>query len=127
MLKKGTKLYSILKMKCPQCHEGEFFISHPYNLKKAGDLHVNCEDCGLKYSKEPYFYFGAMFVSYALGVALFVSLWVGFNLFIPETAAGIQVLVISALSIVLAPYLYALSKIMWANFFFKYKAKEPTD
>ena len=25
MIKKGTKLYSILKLKCPHCHEGEFF------------------------------------------------------------------------------------------------------
>ena len=122
-MRKGTKLYSILKMKCPQCHEGDFFVARPYNLRKAGDLHENCSKCGLKYSKEPYFYFGAMFVAYGLAVALFVSLWVGFNLFIPETRAGIQVFVIATASILLGPYLYAHSKIIWANLFFKYKAK----
>jgi uncharacterized protein (DUF983 family) len=121
MLGKGSKFYSITRMKCPRCHEGEFFVSHPYNLKRAGDLHENCSKCGLKYSKEPYFYYGAMFVAYGLGVALFVTLWVSFNLFIPETPPGIQVLVISMASILIAPYWYALSKIIWANLFFKYE------
>ena len=81
---KGSKLYSIFKMKCPRCQEGDFFISKPYDLKRAGDTHERCPQCNLKYSKEPGFYFGAMFVSYGLGVALFVTLWVSFNLFFED-------------------------------------------
>lgn len=73
MLKKGTKLYSIFKFKCPQCQEGEFFISKPYDLKNVGKIHENCSECGIKYSKEPGFYYGAMYVSYALGVAQLVA------------------------------------------------------
>ena len=34
---KVTKLYSILNFKCPFCHEGQFFVAHPYNLRRAGD------------------------------------------------------------------------------------------
>ena len=83
MFGKGSRLYSVFRMKCPRCHEGDFFISHPYNLKKAGDIHENCPNCGLKYSKEPGFYYGAMYVSYALGVGLFVALWVALNYLIP--------------------------------------------
>ena len=37
-MRKGTKLYSIIKFKCPSCHEGNFFISHPYNFKNTGDV-----------------------------------------------------------------------------------------
>jgi uncharacterized protein (DUF983 family) len=107
-------------MKCPQCQEGEFFVSHPYDLKRAGDIHVHCPNCGLKYSKEPGFYYGAMYVSYALGVALFVTLWVSMNLFFNIESAGIQISVIVAATLLLTPYLYALSKIIWANFFIKY-------
>lgn len=121
MFGKGSKLYSIFKMKCPRCHEGEFFISHPYDLKKAGDIHQNCSNCGLKYSKEPGFYYGAMYVSYALGVALFVTLWTSFNLFFPYASAGVQITTIISLTILLTPYLYALSKIIWANLFIKYE------
>lgn len=121
MFGKGSKLYSIFKMKCPRCHEGEFFISHAYDLKKAGDIHENCSSCGLKYSKEPGFYYGAMYVSYALGVALFVTLWTSFNLFFPSASVGVQIATIISLTILLTPYLYALSKIIWANLFIKYE------
>lgn len=121
---KGTKFYSIRRMRCPRCQEGEFFVSHPYDLKKAGDTHEHCPNCGLKYSKEPGFYYGAMYVAYALGVALFVTFWVSFNLFFPEVGVGWQVGIISFVSIVAAPYNYALSKIIWANFFIKYESEE---
>ena len=116
---KGSKVYSIFKMKCPRCHEGDFFESHPYNLKKAGDIHKNCSKCNLKYSPEPGFYFGAMFVSYALGVALFVTFWVSFNLFFEDLSLGLQISIIVIASLVTAPYFYSLSKIIWANLFIK--------
>lgn len=120
LLGKGNKLYSIFKMKCPQCHEGEFFESHPYNLKKAGNLHETCSVCGVKYSKEPGFYYGAMYVNYGLGVALFVALWVSFNLFFSSVGVGWQIGLIIFFTVILTPYMYALSKIIWANLFMKY-------
>ena len=120
MFGKGTKLYSIRKMTCPRCQEGDFFVATPYILKHAGDLHPNCPTCGLKYEKEVGFYFGAMFVSYALGVALFVTCWVSFNLFFPTASTTLQIISISIISLLAGPYFYALSKIIWANFFFNY-------
>ncbi|MDX2360265.1 MAG: DUF983 domain-containing protein [Crocinitomicaceae bacterium] len=107
-------------MKCPRCQEGDFFKSNPYDLKKAGDIYTNCSHCDLKYSKEPGFYFGAMFVSYALAVALFVTIWVSMSLFAPQVSVWWQIGIIIGASIILSPYLYALSKIIWINFFIKY-------
>ncbi|WP_245545460.1 DUF983 domain-containing protein [Fluviicola taffensis] len=89
-------------------------------MKKIGKTHKNCPSCGLKYEKEIGFYMGAMYVSYALGVALFVACWVSINLFFPNANVFTQIAVISGLSILLSPYLYALSKIIWANLFFSY-------
>lgn len=117
---KGSRLYSIFKSRCPRCQEGDFFVSTPYDLNRMGDIHVHCNTCGLKYAKEPGFYYGAMYVAYALGVALFVTLWVSFNLFIPSLSTGWQIAIIIFATIILAPYLYALSKIIWANMFIKY-------
>ena len=77
MIRKGTKLYSVLKGKCPQCHEGEFF---KYNLtinpEKVTKLHDDCPKCDLKYMMEPSFFFGAMYVNYGLSVALFVAIFI---------------------------------------------------
>ena len=120
LIGKGSKLNSVFKMKCPRCQEGDFFISHPYSLKNVGKTHKHCPSCGLKYEKEIGFYYGAMYVSYALGVGLFVACWASFNLFFPNANVFTQIAVISGLSIVLSPYLYALSKIIWANLFFSY-------
>jgi len=121
---KGSKLYSIFRMKCPRCQEGAFFVSHPYDLKNAGNTHEHCPNCGLKYSREPGFYYGAMYVAYALGVALFVTFWVSFNLFFYDVNVWLQITVISLVSIIAAPYNYALSKIIWANFFIRFKDEE---
>ena len=107
-------------MKCPQCQEGNFFISHPYDLKKAGEIYKKCSHCHIKYSKEPGFYYGAMYVSYALTVALFVTLWTSFNLFFDDVSVRFQIFTIISATILLTPYLYALSKIIWANLFIKY-------
>ncbi len=123
MIKKGSKLYSVFNMKCPKCQEGDFFVAHPYNLKKAGDIHKNCSSCGLKYAKEPGFYYGALYVSYGLGVGLFVAFWVGFNLFFENVSDFFQIAVITAVVLVLTPYMYALSKIIWANMFISYEKK----
>jgi uncharacterized protein (DUF983 family) len=120
MLSKSSKLYSITKFKCPRCHVGEFFVSHPYDLSKIGDIKEHCSECGLKYEKEPGFYYGAMYVAYALGVALFVTLWASFNLFFPFVSVGIQILVIILATVFLSPIMYALSKIIWANMFIRY-------
>jgi hypothetical protein len=69
---------------------------------------------------EPSFYFGSMYVSYGVGVALAVTVYVitlllGLDLGI----AAIFGMIIATL-VVLMPYIGAISKSIWANFFFKY-------
>ncbi len=117
---KGSKFQSIARFRCPRCQKGVFFVAHPYNLNKVGDLHTNCSECGLKYEREIGFYFGAMYVSYGLGVGLFVTCWFSFNFLFSWVNTAAQIAWISFLSLALSPYLYALSKIIWANLFFHY-------
>ncbi|MEO5583812.1 MAG: DUF983 domain-containing protein [Flavobacteriales bacterium] len=118
---KGSKLYSIINFTCPFCHEGQFFLAHPYNLRRAGDLLERCPACQRKYSIEPGFYFGAMYVSYAITVAVAVSIWVAILVLSPDMDLHWQVALIGTVIFLGAPFFYALSKIMWANMFFDYK------
>jgi uncharacterized protein (DUF983 family) len=119
-MKKGTKLYSVVNFKCPCCQEGDFFISHPYNFKFTGDIHENCSVCGKKYMLEPGFYQGAMYVAYGLGVVLFVSVWVISLLFFKPMGSWTLISVIAISSILLGPFLFSLSKIIYANLFIKF-------
>ncbi len=121
MIKKGTKLFSILKFKCPTCHQGDFFLSHPYNLKKIGDLHTKCSKCGLNFSKEPGFYFGAMYVSYGLGIAIFVAVFVANSILNLGLSLFNMFMTVGVILFASTPYLFHLSKIIWANIFFHYK------
>ena len=123
---KATKLYSILNFTCPYCHEGAFFVSHPYDLAKAGDLHPACPKCGRKYSIEPGFYYGAMYVAYAIGVAMCVSTWVAMMVLAPHLGVLPQILIISSVMLFGGPLFYALSKIIWANLFFTYEGPSGT-
>lgn len=120
-MRKGTKLYSILRMKCPHCHEGKFFKSHPYNLSQAGEIHDNCPKCGNRLSIEPGFYYGAMYVAYALGVATFVASYLAVAVLYPEADTWVYITTIGIAIVVLGPWLYALSKIIWANLFISFK------
>ena len=118
---KGSKLYSIIHFKCPRCHCGDFFVSSSsYNIKKLGVVKKKCDKCNLSYMKEPGFYFGAMYVSYALSVAVFIILW-GFFMIFPYFSEGLQIAIIIISIILSSPYLFSLSKIIWANFFFHYE------
>lgn len=127
MFKKGGKLYSIFKFKCPHCHEGDFFVSNnPYQLKYAGDIHKKCKACNRKLSMEPGFYYGAMYVAYALGVAFSVSLVVAIYVLFPETEMEIYIITVLSGLVAAGPWLYALSKIIWANLFWSYKGVEKT-
>src|SRR5690606_18456052 len=104
------------------CHEGEFLETrNVYNLRKAGNIKESCAKCGCKYSKEHGFYYGAMYVSYGFGVALFVATWVVTSLVYPDYPSWFLITLITAEMVLLGPYFYALSKITWANLFIRYK------
>lgn len=118
---KGTKLYSIGRLKCPFCQEGDFFVSHPYDLSKVGQVHAQCPHCGRRLSKEVGFYWGALFVSYALSIGFSLGVFGLAWLVRPDLGIlGFFVVVVSATALA-SPYLYALSKIIWANLFFHYQ------
>jgi len=117
----GTKLYSVINFKCPRCHKGDFFVSRAYDLQQMGKVHQNCSECGLKYAKEPGFFYGAMYVSYAFGVAMFVAVIILYYIIFRRIDVWILFGIIGFVSIVTAPINYALSKIIWANFFISYK------
>ncbi len=75
MFSKGNKIYSIVGMKCPRCHEGKLWRSPLYKLKFY-DMYENCPVCGLKYEQEPGFWYGAMYMGYTFssGALLIVML-----------------------------------------------------
>lgn len=116
----GSKLYSILFLKCPRCHKGAFLEANPYNLGKFNKVKERCPKCDLKYSIEPSFYYGSMYVSYGVGIAVAVAVYV-LTLIFGLDLHPLTLFMTIVISLVLAmPYIGAVSKSIWANIFFKY-------
>jgi uncharacterized protein (DUF983 family) len=121
IFKKGTKVYSILKGKCPKCHNGNFFKhSFTFNPSKITQLHDNCPNCGLKYMLEPSFFYGAMYVNYALTVALSIIVFLVSKLVFELSLLQSFLAIIVAL-LVLAPINLRISRLLWINMFVSYK------
>lgn len=117
---KGTKLYSILFLKCPRCHEGNFLKANPYKINKFNKVKKNCPCCNLKYSIEPSFYYGSMYVSYGVGIAVAVAIYVLIQIFNLEFSLFSTFISIIIGLVVTMPYIGAVSKSIWANIFFNY-------
>lgn len=120
-MNKESKLYSIFKNKCPKCHEGQFFESNnPYNLKNFSKMPDECTVCGQKYEPETGFYYGAMYVSYAFGVAIFVAVWVSTSLLFPDMSVYLTIGLVLAALVLLFPVSFRLARLVWINIFVKY-------
>lgn len=121
------KSMAILSMKCPRCNEGDLFINHsPFPLSQLHRMPDRCTSCGLKFNPEPGFYTGAMYVSYAINIGLFISSF--FVLYI-----GLKINVISFLVgygltlLVLSPYIFRYSRTLFIHLFYSYEPKAKED
>lgn len=117
---KNTKLYSILYNKCPKCHQGDFYkTKNPYDLKNFTVMHEKCTHCGELFHKEVGFYYGAMYVSYALNIALGVGM---FLLMVLILNLDVLIYLFSFLGtvIILFPWILRKSRLIWINLFTKF-------
>ena len=122
------KLSWILRNRCPKCGKGTLFVkSNAYDLRHTAAMHSACASCGEDFAREPGFYFGAAYVSYALTVALWIAVlvalmcfdawgWMEFGMF---THPGTFLTTGITLLVVLMPVIYRLSRSLWIAMFTK--------
>ncbi|MBN8695908.1 MAG: DUF983 domain-containing protein [Bacteroidetes bacterium] len=121
---KDTILYSVVNNKCPRCHEGNFFeTNNPYILNRFDKMHKNCPVCKEDFERETGFYYGAMYVSYGLTVAFGVGVFLLTSVILGYDAVTFLV-TFGVLQIILMPVFYRMARLVWINFFVRYKEKE---
>jgi uncharacterized protein (DUF983 family) len=59
-------LHAITHQRCPRCREGAIFRKPLWRGFLA--MHERCPACGLKYEREPGYFLGALYFSYALSI-----------------------------------------------------------
>ena len=123
MLKKGSKLYSILTGTCPKCQNESMYLDQ--NLLHLGSvlkMNERCSHCGLKYQIEPSFFYGAMYVSYGLNVAVGIAAFI-VSYLIFHSSIKTSFIVIIATLIVLFPIVLRWSRNIYINMFVSYDPK----
>jgi hypothetical protein len=109
-------------MKCPQCGEADLFESkNPYKFGKMTVMHEKCPHCKLKFEKEPGFFYGAMYVSYAINIAFFVIAIVGFFTLLDDFEISTFFLVYVGFMILIFPLTFRISRSVWLHAFIPFK------
>ncbi len=108
-------IVAALKTRCPRCHGGDLFLKkNPYAIGNMLTMHTNCAHCGLRYEREAGFFYGAMYISYAINIALFVTATVGFYLFLkPFVDWRWYIGSYVVLTVLLSPIIFRLSRSIW--------------
>lgn len=123
MLEKGSKLYSILTGTCPRCQKESMYLDqNPFHLSKVLKMHENCSHCGLKYQIEPSFFYGAMYVSYGLNVAVGIAAFIVSYLIFNSNLKTAFIAIIVSL-ILLFPFVLRWSRNIYINMFVSYDPK----
>jgi uncharacterized protein (DUF983 family) len=103
-------MVSILRQRCPRCRMGSIFLSSIF--RGFPKMHERCPVCNLRFDREPGYFLGAMYISYALGlaiIALFAALlWSITGWWITKDIVWAVLLFLP-----LAPTVTLLARVLW--------------
>ena len=120
MLKKGSKLNSILTGSCPKCQNESMYVDkNPLHLGNVLKMNENCSHCGLKYQIEPSFFYGAMYVSYGLNVAVGIAAFIISHVFVGLNLVNSFIAIIGTL-VVSFPFVLRWARNIYINMFISY-------
>ena len=118
-MKKGTIVYSVLKLKCPKCQEGDLFVDkNPYHLKRCLFMHERCEKCNQDFQIEPGFYYGSIWMSYPLVVIITIAITSFFYLYL-EVNFLFFIFILTTTMLSLQPLILRLGRAAWLTIFVK--------
>lgn len=113
-----SKGLSLLKCKCPQCQSGQMFPHSAFNIQHFMKMNEECPVCGLHFEIEPGFFWGAMYVSYALTVGVMLTVGAGILIFSGGKAEFYTYIIPIISTLVLAsPLTYRYARVLMLYWF----------
>jgi uncharacterized protein (DUF983 family) len=118
-----SALISLLKGCCPKCRKGKIF-QPAFPLRNLMTMNQTCPHCGFKFEVEPGFFFGAMYISYAIVIGiLLVGSYLIYHIF-NDPNQWAYILPITAISVLIAPINFRISRIVYLYLFSGVKYKK---
>ncbi|MCF6360824.1 MAG: DUF983 domain-containing protein [Cyclobacteriaceae bacterium] len=104
---------AIINAKCPQCRAGNMFKHNWWQVTKFAKFYQHCPYCNLRFDREPGFFHGAMFISYAMIVAMVTTAWFILYFVFGNPAMEVYMYTIVLLNIVLLPIFFRYSRVLY--------------
>lgn len=114
---KRSKLLAIAGGKCPRCREGNMFKYSLLHVHKFEKMHKNCPVCDLHFEREPGFFFGAMYVSYAMTMAILLATAFVLYYFFNDPELVVYVVSVPVIVLLCLPFIFRFSRILYLHAF----------
>jgi uncharacterized protein (DUF983 family) len=99
-------LAAMLKLRCPRCLTGHVFRS-------IFRMYTHCPECELLFEREPGYFLGAMYISYALALVVVAPVYLVLSSLGIAFATIITALVIQLTA--LSPLLFQYARVLWLH------------
>lgn len=107
-----STITDIFEEKCPKCSHGQVFRKKGNPLLfQMPRMNDTCPNCGHKFEKETGYFFGSMYVSYALTVAEMVTVFLVAQFFVKDFMPIIGLIALFA--VLLSTFNFRLSRMIW--------------
>ena len=106
-------LAAVLSMRCPRCRAGPVF-------RGVLRTHRACPTCALVFEREPGYFTGAMYASYALGIFGTAPVW--FAMLVKGQPLAAILVVSTVLVVLLMPVFFHYSRVMWLHWDYHFNA-----
>ena len=114
-LKKQRSIPKVLfQSKCPRCGQGSMFKDpNPYNIYNFDKMNRYCSNCNMDFENETGFYFGAMYMSYGVCIAISVMDFAIYALIFGFGRVNIFLIANTIILFLLWPFIIRLSRVIY--------------
>lgn len=112
-------IFSVLfGFKCPRCRKGNLYFK-PLSFKTAFKMKEKCNICQLKYTPEPGFYYGAMFISYIITAWTFIII-AGLSMYLLDFNVDQALITVVIFAAIFYVFFFRLGRAIWLAINVKY-------
>ena len=121
-MRNRTIIQSALHQQCPSCRSENMFLKSVYH-KDFYKMHSRCPNCRHTLEPEPGFFTGSMYISYAFQVAIILAVITITTVLDIGGSMEWYLGWITGLVVLAFPYVYRLSRSVWAHILIPFKAE----
>ncbi len=104
---------AILLSRCPRCRTGKIFTYPVFSFKSFTATNKKCSTCELEFEREPRFFDGAMYVSYAMNVGIFLTVGLFLNFVLGDPPLWVYIASVLGAVVLLIPFIYRYARVIY--------------